>query len=283
MSGRPLPVLLAAGPAAVRAPRGVPRLDRGFTPLAALLTLAVFLLASGVAEAASGDTEPGIFATLWKWTPFLARGFVWNIIISALAMAVGTVLGLFLGMAQISLSGWVRLPAKIVTQILRNAPWLVLLFYAMFLLPFQVHAFGLAIPFPDWVKASLGFALPVMAYVAEILRGAFRSIPAGQWESAEALAFNRRQTIWMIILPQSVKRMLPPWMNLYAIVTMASVLANIVGVTEALTAVREALAAEQRSVLLLPMYGYILLWFFAYCYPIARMTLVLERRWGVAE
>ena len=50
-------------------------------------------------------------------------------------------------------------------------------------------------------------------------------MPAVQWESAEALAFRRRQIIWMIILPQCVKRMLPPWMNLYAILTMATVLA----------------------------------------------------------
>ena len=62
-----------------------------------------------------------------------------------------------------------------------------------------------------------------MANVAEIVRGAVRSIPAGQWEAAESLAFTRRQTIWTIILPQCVKRMLPPWMNLYAILTMATV------------------------------------------------------------
>ena len=72
-------------------------------------------------------------------------------------------------------------------------------------------------PIPDWIKATLGLALPVMANVAEIVRGAVQSIPTAQWESAESLAFTRRQTLWMIILPQCVKRMLPPWMNLYAI------------------------------------------------------------------
>lgn len=75
--------------------------------------------------------------------------------------------------------------------------------------------------------------------------------------------------------------MLPAWMNLYAIVAMASTLANIVGVSEAMTVTREVLAAEQRQELLLPMYAYLLAWFFAYCYPIARVTLALERRWAV--
>src|SRR3546814_19416847 len=84
----------------------------------------------------------------------------------------------------------------------------------MFLLPFEFSVAGVTIPFPDWMKATLGLALPVMANVSEIVRGAVVSLPSGQWEAAESLAFSRRQTRWEIILPQCVKRRLPPWMNL---------------------------------------------------------------------
>ena len=141
---------------------------------------------------------------------------MFNIAISSLAMAIGTVFGMFLGFAQISLAA--RRCARrawFATHFFRNAPWLVLLFYCMFLLPFKVTLFGVTIPFPDWMKATFGSSLPVMANVSEIVRGAIQSIPTGQWESASSLAFSRRQTLWMIILPQCVKRMLPPWMNLY--------------------------------------------------------------------
>ena len=62
--------------------------------------------------------------------------------------------------------------ARIVTQLFRNSPWLVLLFLCMFLIPFEIRLFGLRIPFPDWAKAILGFALPVMANTSEIVRGA---------------------------------------------------------------------------------------------------------------
>src|SRR5204862_5007715 len=170
---------------------------------------------------------PSIIETIWKWTPLLAKGFAFNIAISALAMAIGTAFGIFLGLAQISRMAPVARSARFVTHFFRNAPWLVLLFYCMFLLPFQVTVLGVTIPIPDWSKATLGLALPVMANVSEIVRGAIQSIPTGQWESAASLAFNRRQTLWMIIVPQCVKRMLPPWMNLYAILTMATVLASI--------------------------------------------------------
>jgi polar amino acid transport system permease protein len=195
-----------------------------------LALLGVFALGCGLAHAQVQAGAPSIVETLWKWTPLLARGFVFNLAISFMAMAIGTLAGLFVGFAQISLLPPVKKGAFFATHFFRNAPWLVLLFYCMFLLPFQVTLFGVTIPIPDWTKATLGLALPVMANVSEIVRGAIQSIPTTQWEAAGSLAFNRRQTLWMIIFPQCIKRMLPPWMNLYAILTMATVLASIVGV-----------------------------------------------------
>ena len=248
-----------------------------------VVLLVAFLCGCGIAQAQSQVSDPSIFTTLWKWTPLLARGFVFNLAISFLAMAIGTIAGLFLGFAQISLLLPVKKGAFLATHFFRNAPWLVLLFYCMFLLPFQVTVFGVTVPVPDWTKATLGLALPVMANVSEIVRGAIQSIPTTQWEAAASLAFNRRQTLWMIIFPQCIKRMLPPWMNLYAILTMATVLASIVGVNEMMTLTQRALSAESRPGLLLAFYSYVLLWFFLYCYPIARWTVRLEARYAVNQ
>jgi polar amino acid transport system permease protein len=248
-----------------------------------LALLGVFLLGCGFAHAQAQAGAPSILETLWKWTPLLARGFVFNLAISFMAMTIGTLAGLFLGFAQISLLPPVKKGAFLATHFFRNAPWLVLLFYCMFLLPFQVTVFGVTIPIPDWTKATLGLALPVMANVSEIVRGAIQSIPTTQWEAAGSLAFNRRQTLWRIIFPQCIKRMLPPWMNLYAILTMATVLASIVGVNEMMTLTQRALSAENRPGLLLAFYSYVLLWFFAYCYPIARWTVRLEARYAVDQ
>jgi polar amino acid transport system permease protein len=175
----------------------------------------------------------------------------------------------------------VRGSSWIVVQFFRNAPWLVLLFFVMYLLPFQFSFGSTTIPFPDWIKAALGLALPIMANVAEIVRGAVQSIPTAQWDAARSLAFSRRQTLWKIILPQCVKRMLPPWMNWYAILTMATTLASIVGVSEAMTITLRITNAESRTDLLIPIYSYVLLWFFAYCYPISLWTRRLETRYEV--
>jgi len=244
--------------------------------------LAVALMVSiGAADAQAGPGQPSILATIFKWTPLLAQGFALNIAMSFLAMAIGTVLGLPLGLGLVALQAPVRGASWFVTQFFRNSPWLVLLFYCMLLMPFEVRIGGTIVPLPGWLKSTIGLSLPVMANVAELVRGAVRSIPYGQWEAAEAMAFTRTQTLRMIILPQCIKRMTPPWMNLYAILTVATPLASVVGVSEAMTLTGDILASEGRTELLVPLYLYLLLWFFLYCYPIARATQMLERRFQV--
>jgi polar amino acid transport system permease protein len=244
----------------------------------------ILLLALSVCigEAQAGPAEPSIVATIVKWTPLLAQGFALNIAMSFLAMTIGTVLGLALGLGLISLTQPVRATSWLITQFFRNAPWLVLLFYCLLLMPFELRIGGVTVPLPGWAKSTVGLALPVMANVAELVRGAVRSIPAGQWEASEALAFTRLQTLWLVILPQCIKRMTPPWMNLYAILVVATPLTSIVGVSEAMTLTGDALSSEGRAELLVPMYLYLLIWFFIYCYPIARATVALERRFQVS-
>jgi polar amino acid transport system permease protein len=244
--------------------------------------LGICLLSPTLSFAQSDAAQASVFDVLLRWMPLLLKGFIFNLIISVFAMAIGTAVGAMLGLGQISLHGWVRKLSWAITQFFRNSPWLVLLFFAMFLLPFQLRIGGVTVPLPDWLKAIIGLSLPVMANVSEIVRGAVTSLPSGQWEAAESLAYSRRQTLWLVILPQCVKRMLPPWMNLYSILTMATVLASIVGVSEVMTLTGQALAAEGgRTDLLAPFYSFVLVLFFIYCYPIARWTVYLEKKFAV--
>jgi polar amino acid transport system permease protein len=271
---------------------------------------AVLFPAFGISIAASellaqgwnSGAQRGVIETIWKWLPLILfgtlsvhfqdgsmiitgqlGGFSLNILVSVIVMAAGTILGVLLGLALVSDKALLRRLSALITQFFRNTPWLVLLFFATFLLPFQLRLFGFLIPFPDWCKACAALTFPIMANIAEVTRGAVQSIPSGQWNAAMSLGLTRRQTMWLIILPQCVKRMTPPWMNWYAILAMESSLISIVGVNEAMTMTHDALSAEGRSELLIPMYGFLLLLFFAYCYPIARWTETLERRFAVVN
>ncbi|WP_146347141.1 amino acid ABC transporter permease [Falsiphaeobacter marinintestinus] len=244
---------------------------------------ACLVLWPAIAHAASNYSYGQATSALFKWMPFIVLdGFLLNVVISLFTMIFGTFFGVLLGLGQISPAGWIRIPAKIFTQVFRNSPWLVLLFVVLLALPFEITIGGVIISIPDWTKAVFGLSLPVMANISEVVRGAINSVPSGQWEAAESLAYSRRQTLWLIILPQCFKRMIPPWMNWYAILTMATPLCSLLGVEEIITLSRQAIEAEDNHPeLLVPFFGFALLIFFAYCYPIARWTVRLERRFQV--
>ena len=224
-----------------------------------------------------------IAAIMAKWLPLLVtKGFLLNVVISFFTMLFGTIAGLFLGLGRVSNVKLIRGASWIIVQLFRNSPWLVLLFIVMLTLPFEIRIGDTYIPVPDWMKAVFGLSLPIMANLAEIVRGAIQSVPSAQWEAAESLAFTRRQILWQIILPQCFKRMIPPWMNWYAIMTMATPLVSLLGVAELVTLSRQAMEAEGNNPsLLVPFYGFALIIFFAYCYPIARLTMRLEKKFAV--
>ena len=236
-----------------------------------------------LAALAAGYSYGDAMQALFKWLPFLVfSGFLFNLLISVLTMLIGTMAGVLLGLAQISPIWLVRAVAKFATQLFRNSPWLVLLFIVLLALPFEITIGSLIISVPDWFKAVFGLSLPIMANISEVVRGAIQSVPTGQWEAAESLAFNRRQILWQIILPQCFKRMIPPWMNWYAILTMATPLCSLLGVEELITLSRQAIESEDNHPeLLVPFYSFALMIFFLYCYPIARLTIRLERRYAV--
>jgi polar amino acid transport system permease protein len=254
-----------------------------------LWVLAIFIVAAVTAQAATTDELINPVDAMIKWAPFILwgpegqlTGFALNLIISFFAMLFGTVAGTALGLMQISLLLPVRRGSWFVTQFFRNSPWLVLLFTIMLLFPFEIDLGFVVIPIPDWMKAVIGFSLPVMANISEVVRGAVISLPSGQWESAESLAFTRRQTLWMIILPQCVKRMIPPWINWYCILAMATPIASIMGVEESVTFTAQALNAEGDRPELIPIfYGFLLVIHFVYTYPIARWSIRLEKKFTV--
>jgi polar amino acid transport system permease protein len=219
-------------------------------------------------------------AALWVWAPYFAGGLRMNILISVLAITIGTALGLIVGALEFSRLRAIGVPARAYVQAFRNAPVLVLIFFATYAFPFEIHLGSLILPFPDWIKATVGLALPASANVAEIFRGAVLSITSAQWEASASLGLSRAQTLRWIILPQCVKRVLPPWMNLYAMITMSTTLASLVGVTELLESARNATNTVNRTEFTILVYVAVLTLFFLYSYPITRLTASLERKYA---
>ncbi|MGK8837623.1 amino acid ABC transporter permease [Achromobacter xylosoxidans] len=265
--------LVLDGAAAHRAGGGWRALLRD--PWAVLL---LALVALGVAWALT-DSAPAAVRHLWHWSPALLRGLGMNVQISVLAMALGTAAGLVVGALSLSPSALLRRLTRIYVLAFRNAPILVLVYFTTYVFPFELNLGGWNLPFPDWIKVVIGLGPPASANVAEIFRGAIQSIPEAQWEAAQSLAFRRAQIFRMIVLPQCVRRMLPSWMNLYASITMSTSLASLVGVHDLVDTATVASNTVARSDFTVLVYFTLLALFFAYCYPIARWTRHLERRY----
>jgi len=251
----------AGKPAGMRLPPGIYGVVGIVAAGAALWSLAP--------EAGSrGET----LARLVEWAPALAHGFAMNVLISIGAIFIGTMIGLLAGALAMSKSFAGRL-ARLWIVAFRNAPWLVLIYFTTYVFPF-----GTTVPFPDWLKVMLGLALPASANIAEVFRGAVASIPSAQWEAAASLAFSRWQILLKIVVPQCVRRMLPPWMNVYAIITMGTALSSLVGIHDLLDTAQIASSTVARSSFTVLTYVATLVIFFAYCYPISWLTRTFEKR-----
>jgi len=219
-----------------------------------------------------------LFDLLLLWTPVLAAGFMMNIWISINAMALGTVIGLMVGLGRATGPRWLQIALSGVTHFSRNTPSLILLFYLAYLLPFEVTIFGIAIPIPGWAKAIFGLSIPVIGFMSDNVLGAVRGIEGDQWDAADALGYGRWGVLTKVVLPQTVPMLLPPWMSYFAIIVMASSTASMVGVKEIIATATVVMDTTTDPGLIIPVYLYVLCWFFAFCYPFSHLTRWMERR-----
>jgi polar amino acid transport system permease protein len=254
-------------------PRSEPRFGAGLSAGATMVfaAAALWLLAPRDISGAR------LLAAFLTWLPALLKGFAVNVAVSIGALALGTLAGIAAGALSLR-HGFPGRVARGWVQAFRNAPWLVLIFFTTYVFPFEFVIRGQVLPFPDWLKVVVALALPASANIAEVFRGAVQSIPSTQWEAAASLAMSRRQVLLLIVLPQCARRMLPPWMNVYAIVTMGTALSSLVGIHDVLDTAQIASTTVAHSSFTVLMYMTALALFFAYCYPVNLATRVIGRR-----
>lgn len=144
-----------------------------------------------------------------------------------LTLLFGLPLGLLVCVGRMSAPAVIRLPIKAYLLIMRGTP---LVLQLMFFLYAPYYLFGVRME--REVAGILAFSLNYAAYFAEIYRGGLESIPQGQKEAATVLGFSRSQTFFKIVLPQVVKRILPPMGNEFMTLVKDTSLIQIIGVAE---------------------------------------------------
>ncbi len=158
---------------------------------------------------------------------FLLEGTLVTLQIFFLTLVLSLPLGLLISFGRMSKNRFLSEIIKIYIDIIRGTP-LILQLIVVYFAPDDL--FGLNID--RFVAAIIAFVLNYSAYFAEIFRGGIQSMPKGQYEAAEVLGFTRIQTFTGIILPQVIKRILPPISNEVITLVKDTALVQTLGVSE---------------------------------------------------
>ncbi len=155
---------------------------------------------------------------------FLLGGLGLTVGLSLLSMAASLVLGMLVSFARLAPWRLLRAIASLYTDFLRGTPLLVQLLWIYYSLPILT-----GVVFSPFVSAAIALTLNLSAFVSEVYRAGIQSIGRGQHEAALALGMSRWQAMRRVILPQSIRRVLPPlgsiWVSLFKDTAIVSVIA----------------------------------------------------------
>jgi polar amino acid transport system permease protein len=196
-----------------------------------------------VAAVAAGPDEIG-WAAAWERRAVFADGLRTTALISAGALVLGLILGGAAGIARASASPALDQAAFTYVEIVRGTPFLVQLYILYFCVARAVRLHDVAGDAEAVVVGIAGLGLFAGAYVAEIVRAAIESIDRGQWEAARSLGLSHHQTLLGVILPQCVRRMVPPLTGEAVSLVKESSLLSVIGVAEVTSAAKNLGAAS---------------------------------------
>ena len=206
----------------------------------------------------------------------LVEGLVITLKISFIAVIISIFLGILLGMVMNIENPITKAITRIYLEFIRIMPQLVLLFLVYFGL---TKAFGINLS--GEVAAIFVFAMWGTAEMGDLVRGALQSIPKHQYESGKAIGLTKLQIYLFIIVPQTIRRLLPLAINLVTRMIKTTSLIVLIGVVEVVKVGQQIIEANRIEVptAALWIYGCIFFFYFIVCYPISLLSIQLEKKW----
>ncbi|MDO5718479.1 MAG: amino acid ABC transporter permease [Tissierellia bacterium] len=207
---------------------------------------------------------------LIKFRYYYIIGIRNTLIISFIALILGTALGVLLSMMSISKKKILNLIAKIYIEFVRGTPLMVQILLVYFgasdLFKVDVNAF---------VAGLIAVALNSAAYVSEIIRSGIQSIDKGQMEAGRSLGLTERQTMRTIIMPQAVRNILPALGNEFVTLIKETSIASTIGVAELMFGTRKVQAASYEGV---DPLIWATLFYFIMTFTMSNLVSMIERR-----
>ena len=211
---------------------------------------------------------------------FLLSGFSATIQLSLLAAFFSIILGLVVALPGMSSNYWVRLPSRTYIEFIRAVPLLPMMFWIFYGLPVILKSMGLNIPIDPFWGAVVTLAISDSAFTAEIYRAGIQSIHKGQREAAQTIGLTSFQTMRYVILPQAIKRNLPPLANQFIYIVKMSAFASVIGMQELMRRANEVVVSEYRP---LEVYTFLIFEYLILVLIISQAVRWLERKMGSDE
>ena len=205
-----------------------------------------------------------------SWKVFLLQGVGYTLLLSAITVVCGAVLGLLLYLGRTARFKPLNWLCIAIVEVVRGTPMLLQLYIAYFLvpkiLPFHVTEFG---------SVAVGLVINSGCYVSEIFRSGIQAIDKGQTEAARSLGLNGRQTMMRIILPQAIKNILPALGNEFITVVKETSLASTFFVGDLMTSYLKVKGNTYLTMECLTIVGVI---YFVLTFILSKLLNAFERR-----
>lgn len=195
------------------------------------------------------------------------EGFLTTLEVAVLGLALALILGVIFGVLSTSKLKFLKIISRIYVEIIQNTPLVIQIFFLFNGLPY------IKVVLPVFAIGVLGVGVYHGAYIAEVVRTGIISTPKGQFEAAKSQGFSHTQTMRYIILPQTIKIIIPPLTNqLVNLIKNTSVLAMIAGGDLMYTTD----SWSSSNMYYGPAYAVSGMLYFIMCYPLARFARKLE-------
>ena len=272
--------------------------DQLWRVVAAVALLAVLVLASGLAWVGPARWRRAQMPVVAAWVVLVPAamvlvlsvprqggtgtgyGLVLTLVLAVAGITLSFPLGVALALGRVSSLPVVRALSIAYIELVRGTPLMVVLFFSMTALPLFLPP---AVR-PDLVtRAAAGLVLFTAAYVAEAVRGGLQGVPRGQWEAAQALGLTGSQAVFLIILPQALRAVIPALVGQFISLFKDTSLVAVWGLLEFVGVAQSVLSNPAYLGRHVEIYAFVAAVYWVFCYGMSLASRRLERRLGVGE
>ncbi len=210
---------------------------------------------------------------LWNARFLILEGLKNTLIVSLVAILIGSVLGILVALITTYGNKYVRWPFRVLINIIRGLPSLVTVFIIYYFLDYILQHLGINLS--QMGVGVIALVTPCTAQVAELVRGALQNIHKGQIDAGKAIGMRFSQIMGKILLPQAIVEVLPPWVNTATEIVKGSSLLSLVSISELLLVTKQLVARDPRALIYYSAVGVI---YFVICFSIELLGRALEKK-----